>query len=199
MTTTFFIDTQGEMPIMARKSKGFGDLLKQQKKSQTSYRSEPQFQIIVPNKDGKFTSSSDIDEQELRIGEILGLDSEEEIPPVNEETLKTYQNYLKHYLELPCTITGIEDFSWEEYYVIGGGSKQEHDRLRKTNPSYLDTYELLGFNDEFDEFYGLLVSVKRLSDKKKFVLPLSDLTTTDEKSKNYQLLDDYSFWFVNWR
>jgi len=83
--------------------------------------------------------------------------------------------------------------------VIGGGSKQEYDRLRKTNPSYLDTYELLGCNDEFEEFYGLLVSVKRLSDKKKFILPLSDLTATDKKSKNYQLLDDCSFWFVNWR
>jgi hypothetical protein len=187
------------MPIMAGKPKGFGDLLKQQKKSPKTDRSEPQFQIIFPDNDGESTSFSDVDEQELRIGAILGLDSEEEIPYVEEETLKTYQNYLQQHLELPCTITGIEDFSWEEYYVIGGGSKQEHDRLRKIKPSYLDTYELLGFNDELEEFYGLLVSVKRLSDKKKFILPLSDLTATDKKSKNYQLLDDYSFWFVNWR
>jgi hypothetical protein len=36
-----------------------------------------------------------------------------------------------------------------------------------------------------------------ISDKKKFVLPLADLKSTDRKSKNYQLLDDYSVWFVN--
>lgn len=96
-------------------------------------------------------------------------------------------------------MTGIEDFSWEEYYIIGPGSKKEHDRLRKTRPSYLDTYEWLSFEDRFEDFYGLFVSVRRLSDRQKFVLPLADLKATDKKSKNYQLIDDYVTWFVNWR
>ena len=39
------------MPIMAGKPKGFGDLLKQQKKSPKSDRSKPQFQIIFPDND----------------------------------------------------------------------------------------------------------------------------------------------------
>jgi len=51
-----------------------------------------------------------------------------------------------------------------------------------------------GIDDECD---GIFVYVQRISDKKKFVLPLADLKATDRKSKNYQLLDDYSVWFVN--
>jgi hypothetical protein len=46
---------------------------------------------------------------------------------------------------------------------------------------------------------GILVHVRRLSDKKKFTLTLSDLQATDEQSKNYQLRDDFAVWFVNWR
>jgi hypothetical protein len=39
--------------------------------------------------------------------------------------------------------------------------------------------------------------VRRISDSKKFVLGLSELKAIDKKSKNYELLDDYSVWFVN--
>jgi len=39
--------------------------------------------------------------------------------------------------------------------------------------------------------------VRRISDGKKFLLGLSELKATDKKSKSYQLLDDYSVWFVN--
>jgi hypothetical protein len=125
--------------------------------------------------------------------------SEGEIPEVNKKTLKIYRDYLKQQLEFPCTITGIEDFQWEERYVIGGGSKKEHDELRKTHPSYLDTYELLDFTNEIGDFYGLKVSVKRVSDNMNFILPLADLESTDESSNNYRLINDYSVWFVNWR
>jgi hypothetical protein len=52
-------------------------------------------------------------------------------------------------------------------------------------------------DDIDDEYDGIFVNVQRLSDKKQFVLPLADLKSTDKKSKNYQLLDDYSVRFVN--
>ena len=69
-----------------------------------------------------------------------------------------------------------------------------------SKPSYRDTYELLGFEDQVqDEFYGLLVHVRRTSDQKHFCLTLSDLKATDENWKHEQILDDYSVWFVNWR
>lgn len=183
---------------MAKKSKGFGELLKQQNKSQAL----PKITIKAPTVQETDKSNNDIsnlDEQEIRIGQILGLTSEGEISAVNKKTLTIYRDYLKKELESPCIMTGIEDFKWEEYYMLGGGSKEEHDKLRKTKPSYLDSYKLLNFTDEIDTFYGLMVSVKRESDNKKFILPLSDLESDDSSLNNEQLLNDYSVWFVNWR
>jgi IS30 family transposase len=34
--------------------------------------------------------------------------------------------------------TGIEDFQWEEIYVISPGDKEEYDNLKKTQSSYID-------------------------------------------------------------
>ena len=42
-------------------------------------------------------------------------------------------------------------------------------------------------------------SVQRMEDGRKFELCLSELEATDRLSKNYQLLDDYSCWFVNYQ
>ena len=137
-----------------------------------------------------------LDKQDQRIADIFGT---KDVPDVDIETLERYLDYLKQHLEFPCQLTGIEDFDWEEYYVVGPGSQEEHERLRKTRPSYMDTYELLSFDDDVDPDYGILVNVRRVSDKKKFVLPLADLEATKKKSTNYQLLDDYAVWFVNWR
>ncbi len=189
---------------MAKKLKGFSDLLKQErKKSQHSAKSEPKITILRTEEDNEPYIESSFEEQEQRIGVIVGFDEEGEILDVNDHTLATYRHYLQQNLEFPCYVTGIEDlgcFGWEEYYTFGHGSKKEHERLRKTRPSYRDTYEFLGFEDRIqDGFYGLLVNVKRTSDKKKFCLPLSDLKGTSENTKNDQLLDDYSVWFVNWR
>ena len=139
---------------------------------------------------------SNSDEQNRRIAEILG--SEEPLK-VDDKTLAKYLVYLKQNLELPCHLTGIEDFEWEEYYVIGPGSKKEYKRLKKKRPSYLDTFELISFDDQVDENYGIYVKVTRVSDKKSFDLPLADLKATDGTSKNYRLLDDFSVWFVNYR
>ena len=136
-----------------------------------------------------------LDKQDQRIADILGT---KDVPDVGTKTLERYLDYLKQNLEMPCQVTGIEDFPWEEFYVIGPGSQKEHERLRKTRPSYMDTYELLNFDDEVEPDSGIFVNVHRVSDKKKFFLSLADLEATDEKSKNYQLLDNFSVWFVNW-
>ena len=143
---------------------------------------------------------SNFDEQDVRIAEIL-LDSIildiEDIPEVSHESLERYFAHLKSNLKSPCDLTGIEDFPWEERYVFGYGSEAEYENLKKKQPSYTDTFNLLNLDEEINEDYGLLVDVKRTSDNKKFTLPLADLKVIDEHSKNYQLLDDYSVWFVN--
>ncbi|MCJ7582605.1 MAG: hypothetical protein MUP98_18985 [Candidatus Aminicenantes bacterium] len=56
-------------------------------------------------------------------------------------------DYLKKNLSYPCVLTGIEDFNWEEFYVFGPGDKEEYEELKKTKPSYMDTFELLELID----------------------------------------------------
>jgi len=136
---------------------------------------------------------SEIDEQDKRIEKILGhFDIE-----VSEESSLKYLDYLRQNIEFPCQLTGIEDFPWEEYYVIGPGKKKEYEKLKKKQPSYTDIFSLIRFENDLDENNGILVDVERLSDKKNFILPLADLKSTDTASKNYQLLDDFSVWLVN--
>ena len=109
-----------------------------------------------------------LDTQDQRIATIFGT---EDVPDVSTATLEHSRDSLRQHLELPCQLTGIEDFAWEEYYVIGPGSKAEHERLRKTRPSCLDTYELLSFEGDVDPDYGIMVNVRRVSDTKSFLLP----------------------------
>ena len=190
---------------MGKKSKGFSELLRLQKMSRISSKAKQeweeglkQLEVVSPD-EVVFGGPSNFEEQEKRIAEIVGEDKDGKIFEVSEKTLSTYRDYLKQQLQLPVELTGIEDFQWEEYYVIGPGSKKEHDKLRKSRPSYLDTYDLLEFKGRINGWTGLEVSVRRLEDRKKFSLPLADLKATNEKSKNYQLIDDYVTYFVNWR
>ena len=99
-------------------------------------------------------------------------------------------------------VTGIEDlgcFSWEEYYTWGPGSQKEYEKLKKKYPSFNDEYELLSFDEDYNEDEGLCGNVRRISDKKKFSLTLADLKAVEKNSKNAQLLDDYAVWHTNFR
>jgi hypothetical protein len=136
---------------------------------------------------------SDTKAQENRIEKILGEDNLE----VSDESLEMYRSYLQKNIKRPCQLTGIEDFSWEEYYILGPGDKNEYEELKKTQPSYQDVYTFISFDDQVED-EGLMVKVIRISDRKQFVLPLADLKATDKKSPNYRLIDDYAVWFVNY-
>jgi len=140
---------------------------------------------------------SKIEEQKKRIANILskGEVKEEELWK-SEKTIKKYLKYLKNNLDTPCIVTGIEDFPWEEKYVFGYGSKKEYERLKKDNPSYTDIFEIIGFEEDVGE--QIIVNVKRQSDNKKFEIVLDWLEAIDRKSKNYQLLNDYAVWYVNY-
>ena len=136
---------------------------------------------------------SSFDEQYARIKKILGCTSDEGME-VSDKNLKIYHRYLKKNLEMPCHLTGIEDFQWEERYVFGYGDPDEYKKLKKKQPSYTDTYNLIDYEIDGRHIY---VKVQRLSDKKKFDLPLDELESVDRKSKNYSILHDYSVWHVN--
>lgn len=141
-----------------------------------------------------------MDSQEGRIAQILadGDIDNEEMQGKSTETIKKYLRYLKEEIEFPCIVTGIEDFPWEEEYILGPGNKKEYEKLKKDNPSYKDKFEILDFYEDEDYDEQIMVRVKRLSDKKEFVLELDYLEVVDKKSPNYQLLDDYSVWHVNY-
>jgi len=147
---------------------------------------------------GSIEDEIETDQQIKRVQAIFKVTDEDDMV-VDDENLKKYFQYLNENIGFPCIVTGIEDFRWEEFYVLGPGDKDEYEELKKTQPSYTDHYSILSFDDDYDEDNGILVNVQRISDKKEFTLPLEDLEAVDKTSNNYQILDDYSMWFVNYR
>ena len=139
------------------------------------------------------------EQQDQRLADIFGTQT---VPKVTEETLAIYLGYLNQHLEFPCQLTGIESrgcFAWEASYIFGRRRPKEYAQRKKQQPSYTDTYAFLRFEEEYDPYTGLAVTVQRVSDSKRFVLPLAHLKTTEKPSNNDQLLDDYVVWFVNGR
>ncbi|MCD6199929.1 MAG: hypothetical protein J7K15_15410 [Deltaproteobacteria bacterium] len=147
---------------------------------------------------GLIKDEIEIDQQMKRIQAILKVNDEDDMV-VNDENLEKYFQYLNKNIAFLCIVTGIEDFRWEEFYVLGPGDQDEYEELKKTQPSYTDHYRILSFDDHYDEDNGILANVRRVSDKRKFTLPLEDLEAVGRTSINYQILDDYSVWFVNYR
>jgi hypothetical protein len=137
--------------------------------------------------------NNSFDEQNKRTKKLLGCKTDTEME-VSKETLRKYLTYLKKNIEMPCHLTGVEDFPWEERYVFGYGDPKEYEKLKKKQPSYTDTFNLIDY--EIEDLY-IYVKVQRLGDKKKFELPLDDLKAVDENTKNYSILNDYSVWRVN--
>ena len=143
---------------------------------------------------------SKTDEKFKRINAIIG-DPDEDFG----EAVGRFFKHLKANLQLPCEVKGIEDFQWEERYVIGGWSVRDYEKLKKTQPSYSDRYQLLEIEPEgYSQWMmhggeDIAAHVQRASDGKKFVLGLSELEGTDKESANLQLLNDYSVFFCNYR
>jgi len=142
----------------------------------------------------------DLDEQfDARIEGILG----DALDLTSAECVERFYEHLRKGLQLPCEVTGIEDFDWEEYYVVGPGDPEEYEQLRQDQPSYRDVFLLLDIKkdiiSEWMLFPGedLAAGVRRQSDGREFCLGLAELKAVDKQSANYQLLDDYAVWLVN--
>jgi hypothetical protein len=136
-----------------------------------------------------------MDSDEKRIAKALGAC---EIPDVDEANLVKYRKFLLGKLDKNTILTGREDFPWEEMYVFGPGDSAEYERLKKSNPSYKDQFKLIGIADESADESDLVAQVQRMSDKKRFEVGLSWLTTQDNESKDFQALDDFATWVANW-
>ncbi|MEG4420331.1 calcium-binding protein [Microcoleus sp. LAD1_D5] len=131
---------------------------------------------------------------ETKISKILG---SKNIDGTLKNSFK-YLEYIKQNIQLPCHVTGIEEFEWEEEYTMGYGSKKEYARLKKTQPSYTDRFTINRLDDFVIQEEGIFVEVQRVGDRQKFMLPLFELESVDASSPNNQLLDDYAVWFVNY-
>lgn len=132
---------------------------------------------------------------EERIIKVFGTD---EVPEVTGENLLKYRQYLLARLDKKTVLTGREDFPWEERYIFGPGSEAEYEKLKRTNPSYTDEYDLIDILEDATEENDLIAKVRRRADGKHFKIGLSWLTTKTKKNKDYQLLDDFATWVVNW-
>jgi hypothetical protein len=132
---------------------------------------------------------------ESRVAEALGT---KEVPELSRRYLRRYRKYLLNHLDKNCVLTGREDFLWEEIYVFGPGDKAEYARLKKIRPSYTDEYKLLDIISDKTVENDLIARIKRLSDQKIFEIGLLWLTTEDEKCAEFQILDDFASWVVNW-
>jgi len=122
-----------------------------------------------------------------------------------DELVDKFFVHLQRLLVLPFEVTGIEDFDWEEYYVLGPGSPKEYERLKKRQPSYRDRFELMAIErdvvSEWMLFGGedIAARVRRKSDGKEFYLGLAEVKAIDKRSPTNQLLDDYAVFFTNYR
>lgn len=114
------------------------------------------------------------------------------------ETIEYYRTYLAEQLELPALVCGCEDFPWEEFYVMGPGDKQEYEMLKRTKASYTDILKMTSVASACHSYYGVFARVTRISDNKKFKLPLADLKGIDKRSELALLIDDYLTWFFNY-
>ncbi|MDR0231675.1 MAG: hypothetical protein LBI82_06095 [Dysgonamonadaceae bacterium] len=138
---------------------------------------------------------NEFDEEAKRIMAVLNTD---DIYDTGDESYLKYREYLKANIKKPCILTGSEDFGWEEPYLFGGWDEEEYEQLKLTRASYSDQFELIKIIDYMDDM-GIFAKVKRLSDNKKFELPLWDLKVVDEKSPNYLLISDFASWMTNYR
>ncbi len=98
------------------------------------------------------------------------LDSFDDIT-VTPDTIEAFCCFLSVKMQFPCDVV----------------TKSEFERYR------LDEIE-----NSNDELFGLLGNVTLVSDEKqKTKIPLCDLRAADNRSQNFELLNDYSTWFIH--
>lgn len=154
-----------------------------------------EFQLILEDQDFEEDDYEyedfDPEEFEPKLYAILGTQNLE----VNLKNQKKYLSYLNQALQKPCILTGNQEFAWEEYYIFGDGTQKQHEKQRKTKASFMDEFKLLGLSEKISKSDGIMVELERVSDRKKFMLPLWQLEEVEPTTKNSELIDDYVTWF----
>lgn len=132
-----------------------------------------------------------------RFKKILWKQEEKDIW-VNKGNLQKYLKYITNNIEKPCLLTWRDDFDWEEKYVFWYWDPEEYEKLKKTRPSYTDTFSFIEFDELLYYESELFVKVRRKGDRRKFTIWLSRLKAIDKESENHQLIEDYASWVGNY-
>ena len=118
--------------------------------------------------------------QDVRIRKIFGLPDKAPLPRVGDETLAAYYDYLAAQLSLP----------FEALYCQNDGEMRQLIH-------YVRVTELTDPRQSRNRnLHGLSCTVQDL--RETVELPLTELGVREE-NPNSQLIDDYAYWFVNWR
>ena len=116
-------------------------------------------------------------DEDDRVRMVFGLTSNDPLPEVDDETLAAYHKYLAANLTFPIEAEhGAEYGHPEQVKVIGLGDLDEEPML--------------------DEEYGILCEARM--EREIVTLPLGEVEVTKGKA-NRQLMEDYHYWFWNYR
>jgi len=123
----------------------------------------------------------DLKYQDDRIRLVFGLTHDDPVPEVTTDALRTYREYLSMNLSFPFeawakTTPRLFFNKAQAVAVIGLGSDDEDGRI--------------------DEHYGLICEIK--TGRKRGDAPLAELEVKGLGGER-QLINDYSYWFFNWR
>ncbi|NSW90944.1 MAG: hypothetical protein HPY74_09810 [Firmicutes bacterium] len=99
-----------------------------------------------------------------------------------------------------CDDSLDEEESLEDEECSWGLTDEQDERIRKVVGNIADRDYLKGFK-AWDEYLKKALkmpfSAEVLEYQERYYFPLCDLEASDKKSKNYELLNDYSVWFAN--
>jgi hypothetical protein len=115
--------------------------------------------------------------QDDRIRMVFGLTSNDTLPDVNGESLEAYHEHLSNNLIFPFAAEHRPEHGHaEQIKVIGLGDPAEEPIL--------------------DEDYGIVCEARL--ERRVMNVPLGELERVKDKT-NRQLVDDFLYWFHNWR
>jgi hypothetical protein len=120
--------------------------------------------------------------QDDRIRRVFGLSEGTRLPAVNDQSLAVYYDYLIESLALP----------FDALYCPAGG-----DEMRQLI-HYVRVVEMTDPREGrmHNNLHGLFCKAQNA--KQMLDLSLADLGVRED-NPNCQLIDDYAYWFVNWR
>lgn len=184
--TTLLVDwnratLKGMHPIYRNRCERDGLELEQMWLSQDDLEPDDGTPVAIEQPTAIVTKPLSEKDQDDRVRMALGLTHDDPLPDVSEESLLAYRNYLAANLKMPIEA---------KFWVDTGQHARRRVTVKLTRLSDPES-------DEIDEEYGL-TGWGRGPDDVPIELQLDEIEL-GKKDPNRRLLEDYSYWFHNWR